>query len=243
MPGYHTPAPGGGGSNVTAVSVSQTPDGGTPTSTADGATLDATAFVGFEVQDPSSLLVSLTDDGSDTVVTPKLGGSEMSSANALIADVGFFWPAEIMGDFELAVRMRSDSGATNRQIGLVVGTGDTTNECGMTCLRYGRWNATTAQAKLYANSNASTANTGAASYFWTSDHWYRLKRVGQVISTAHGGTGAEPSWEADFTSNKWDRSGGAARVGVLFYSPTATTGDAFQITDVRLTASEYTATP
>jgi hypothetical protein len=58
-----------------------------------------------------------------------------------------------------------------------------------------------------------------------------------VISYYEGGTGASPSWSLIGVAEKWDRSGGASQIGIVWHGET--NGDTLHLYDVQLTGSVY----
>tara|TARA_R100000995_G_scaffold73413_1_gene42223 strand:+ start:2386 stop:3135 length:750 start_codon:yes stop_codon:yes gene_type:complete len=235
-----------GGSNVTAVAQTKVPAAGTPSSIADGATLDAGMLSGWTVKDPNGVFNAMVDDGTTFNVKFDQGDggtSTPSNGNGILTNGRIIYPNLLMGDFDLSIYV--DQGASaenvNTEIALMAGGGNATGEAHWLGHRYGRWNA--ANAKYYgigAWASGGLTHNGTQNVSRTTARWVGLKRVSQTVSFREGGTAATPSWSD--TDKQWDAGGGAVSIGISFFAGSASE-ETYRLYKVILNGSEYTATP
>lgn len=236
-----------GGSSVVEVSGTWTPSSGTPSSIADGATLDAGLLSAWKVADASGIFNSMVDDGTtlDIAFDRGSGGTtSLNLGNAYLTQGRIFYPAQLMGDFEFLVRVDSAANAAdlNTEIGLMVGGGNTSNEAHHVTHRAGDWLTTTfaykRSAAAFTTNKTENGSTGISRS--ASPYWIGLRRVGQAIGFGEGGTSASPSFT--WADEEWDTGGGAVDLGLAFFAGSAS-AETYRIYEVRLTGSEYTASP
>ena len=230
--GNYQPAAGGA---VTAVSVTLAPAAGTPSSIADGATLDAGLLRGWRVADANTALVSIVDDGTtcDVVVNAVSGDSESTTGNFWITNPRLYLDTPLMGDFTYSMRFDSDAnmGSALSHFALMVGDGDTAGECHGVCARFGRWQTSNGRnTAYYLVDTGGTLESNADAVAWTTAREIQIKRV--------AGTG--DAWVA-YSAQKLDVAGGHCYAALVFYA--ATNGETFRLYAGSLTGFEYTATP
>ena len=234
------------GSNVTAVAQTLSPASGTPSSIADGATLDAGMLNGWVVKDPNGVFNAVVDDGTTCNIKFDQGDGGTgtpSNGNGFLTNGRIQYPSLLMGDFDFAIYVDQGGSANsvNTEIAIMAGAGDTSNEAHWLGHRYGRWNA--ANAKYYgmgAWGSGALIYNGTSNVSRTTARWVGIKRVSQTVSFREGGTAATPSWSD--TDKQWDAGGGAARIAISFYAG-GSDEETYRLYKVILNGSEYTATP
>jgi len=235
---------GAAGGAVTAVSVTLAPAAGTPSSVADGATLDAGLLNGWKVADANSALVSIVDDGTtcDVVVNAVSGDSESTTGNFWITNPRLYLDTPLMGDFTYSMRFDSDAnmGNTASHLALMVGDGDTAGECHGVCARFGRWGYPTGRnTTYYLAATDDTFESPSDALAWTTAREIQIKRVaGTITVSTRVGTG--DAWVA-YSTQKLDVAGGHCYAALVFYA--ATNGEKFRFYAGSLAGFEYTATP
>lgn len=240
---------GGGGSSVAEVSEVWTPSAGTPSSIADGATLDAGLLTGWRVSDPSGALNSVVDDGAKLTIgfDQGVGGTTaLYHANFQLTQPCFVYPDALFGDFTFAALVKN-TGATaggsggNTSMCVSAGGGSVTNQCHAATSMFGKWGTTT--AKYFGQGSADAGYltyNGTSGLARTTAYWVGLKRVEGVLSFGEGGTGASPVWS--WTDSGWDLAGGAPRMRLGFYAGTVA-AESYEIEEVHLDGFVYTANP
>ena len=241
MPVKMSPA---GGSNVTAVAVTLAPAAGTPSSVADGATLDAGLLRGWKVKDANGALVSIVDDGTtcDVVVNAVAGDSESTTGNFWLTNPRLYLDTPLMGDFTYSMRFDSDAsmGSALSHLALMVGDGDASSECHGICARFGRWQTANGRnTTYYLVDTGGTSESNSDAVAWTTAREIQIKRVaGTITVSTRVGTG--DSWVA-YSTQKLDVAGGHCYAALVFYA--ATNGETFRFYAGSITGSEYTASP
>ena len=230
--------------SVTPVSHTYAHDSGTASSVANGVTLTNTFFKGHKIMDANGGFGSIVDDGAKTAVTVNAvtGDSEITTGNVWLTNPRLVLPTPLMGDFTYSLRFSGDSpmGSLYSQLGILVGDGDTTNQCHAVCARMGRWNTTLAQTKAYyLVDSGGTLETAAGTVAWSTTRGIQIKRTGGTMTlSARIGTG--DSWVA-YSTQDLDVAGGRCYASVVFYAAAA--GEVFNFYDGVLTGFEWTATP
>jgi len=185
-----------------------TPVSGTPSSIADGATLDATLANGAKVHDPGGHFQAIADDGSKlTMENDTSDETANGSAWALAARI--WWPDALIGDVDVEARVKSSSSGGTTQLFMGVGAGNdagVANEGGIVGIRVGRGVGLAAYAGGQSDIDAVS---GTSSVTVTDFQWIRFTIVGETITWYEGGGGATPSYSTFGTAEKWDRAGGA----------------------------------
>ncbi|MGB1780483.1 MAG: hypothetical protein ACPHQP_13065, partial [Longimicrobiales bacterium] len=177
---------GGGGSSVVEVSEVWTPSAGTPSSIADGATLDAGMLTGWKVTDPNGALNSVVDDGAKLTVGFDQGSgatTALYSANFQLTQPTFRYPSRLFGDFTFSMYVRN-TGSTapgtggNTSICVSAGDGTVSNQCHASTHMLGKWLTATAKYFGYgsADSGYLTFN-GTSALARTTARWVGLKRT------------------------------------------------------------------
>jgi hypothetical protein len=238
---------GGAGSPVTAIEGRWGPSAGTPSSIANGATLDA-GMLGdgtWEVVDPNGALQAVVDDGSTMRVVFDQSGATTQTmyGNALLSQPILRYKTAIFGDFEFTARLNNpaSTASANTQVALFAGAGDTTNQCHAFVQQHGRWQTTNAKLFGWSPADSGTGNLYTGSLYARTDLvWVGIKRVEDVVYFGDGGTGASPSWT--WTATKWDTAGGACKVGLMFYAGSASSED-YDFAQVTLDGFVYTKNP
>lgn len=246
MPVKMSPA---GGSSVTAVSAIWTPSAGTPSSIADGATMDAGMLTNWRISDPSGALNSVVDDGSKLTVgfDQGTGGTTaLYHGNFQLTQPCFVFKDALFGDFTFAALVKN-TGATaagaggNTAICVSAGGGSVTNQCHATTAMLGKWLTTTARAYGFAASDAGYLTyNGTYSLARSTARWVGLRRTEGAVYFGEGGTGAAPVWS--WTTTDWDVAGGAPRMRLGFYAGTSA-AESYEIEEVHLDGFVYTANP
>lgn len=234
------------GSNVTTVAQTLSPSSGTPSSIADGATLDAGMLSGWEVKDPNGVFNAVTDDGTTCNIKFDQGGGGTgtpSNGNAFLTNGRIQYPNLLMGDFDFAIYTDNPGSvaSVNTEIVIMAGGGNASGEAHWLGHRYGRWNA--ANAKYFgmgAFGSGALIHNGTSNLSRTTARWVGIKRVSQTVSFREGGTAATPSWSD--TDKQFDAGGGAARIAISFYAGSASE-ETHRLHKVILNGFEYTATP
>ena len=234
------------GSNVTTVAQTLSPSAGTPSSIADGATLDAGMLSGWEVKDPNGVFNAVTDDGTTCNIKFDQGGGGTgtpSNGNAFLTNGRIQYPNLLMGDFDFAIYTDNPGSvaSVNTEIVIMAGGGNASGEAHWLGHRYGRWNA--ANAKYFgmgAFGSGALIHNGTSNLSRTTARWVGIKRVSQTVSFREGGTAATPSWSD--TDKQFDAGGGAARIAISFYAGSASE-EIHRLHKVILNGFEYTATP
>ena len=240
---------GGGGSSVVEVSEIWTPSAGTPSSIADGATLDAGLLTGWKVADPNGALNSVVDDGGKLTVGFDQGGgatTALYSANFQLTQPTFRYPSRLFGDFTFSMYVRN-TGSTapgtggNTSICVSAGDGTVSNQCHASTHMLGKWLTATAKYFGYgsADSGYLTFN-GTSALARTTARWVGLKRTEGELFFGEGGTGASPSWS--WTTSRWDNCGGAPWMMIGLYAGSAV-AESYELLEVRLDGFVYTANP
>jgi hypothetical protein len=234
------------GSNVTTVAQTLSPASGTPSSIADGATLDAGMLNGWVVKDPNGVFNAVTDDGTTCNIKFDQGGGGTgtpSNGNAFLTNGRIQYPNLLMGDFDFAIYTDNPGSvaSVNTEIVIMAGGGNASGEAHWLGHRYGRWNA--ANAKYFgmgAFGSGALIHNGTSNLSRTTARWVGIKRVSQTVSFREGGTAATPSWSD--TDKQFDAGGGAARIAISFYAGSASE-ETHRLHKVILNGFEYTATP
>tara|TARA_A100000172_G_scaffold79574_2_gene66956 strand:- start:48 stop:797 length:750 start_codon:yes stop_codon:yes gene_type:complete len=235
-----------GGSNVTAVAQTLSPASGTPSSIADGDTLDASMLNGWVVKDPNGVFNAVTDDGTTCNIKFDQGGggtSTPSNGNGFLTNGRIQYPDLLMGDFDFAIYTDNPGSAAsvNTEVVIMAGGGNASGEAHWLGHRYGRWNA--ANAKYFgmgAFGTGALIHNGTSNLSRTTARWVGVKRVGQTVSFREGGTATTPSWSD--TDKQFDAGGGAVRIAISFYAGSASE-EIQRLYKVILNGSEYTADP
>ena len=188
-------------STPTLIDRSLTPSSGTPSSIADGATLDATLANGAVVHDPGGHFVGITDDGAKMTMEINTSDNAFNSTSWNLAPRITF-PTALMGDVDIQARVQCSSTSGHMFIGVGSGNDATTNQSGIVGIRVGFSNAATAYAGGQGDIDVPTGTQGITQ---TSLSWYRFTIVGDTITWYYGGTGTTPSWSTWSTAVKWDR--------------------------------------
>jgi hypothetical protein len=236
---------GGGGSSVVAVSETLAPSAGTPSSIADGATLDAGLLRGWKVKDANGSLKTMVDDGTtlDIVLDAVAGDSESTTGNFWLTNPRLYLDTPLMGDFTYSMRFDGDTGMGSpglSHIALMVGDGDTLGECHGVCARFGRWSTSLGRnTTYYLVDTGGTYDSPLDALAWTTAREIQVKRVGGTI-TVSTRVGATDPWVA-YSTQKLDVAGGHCYAALVFYA--AANGDTFRLYAGSLTGFEYTATP
>lgn len=233
--------PGGG---LTPVAITLAPDSGTPSSIADGATLDAGLFSGWKIKDANSGFVSIADDGTtcDVVVNAVSGDSEMTTANIWLTNPRIYLDTPLMGDFSFSMRFDSDAamGSALTQLALMVGDGNAVNEAHGVCARFGRWQTSNGRnIAYYLVDSGGTLESASDAVAWATSRELQIKRVAGTITVSKR-VGAGDSWAAYSTQNL-DVAGGHCSVAIIFYAATA--GEKFRFYLGEVSGYEYTASP
>jgi hypothetical protein len=234
-----------GGSNVVEVSSTLAPSSGTPSSIADGATLDAGLLKGWKVKDANTSLVSIVDDGTtcDVVLDAVAGDSESTTGNFWLTNPRLYLDTPLMGDFTYSMRFDGDTGMGSpgtSHIALMVGDGDTLGECHGVCARFGRWQTTNGRnTAYYLVDTGGTFDSPLDALAWTTAREIQIKRVAGTI-TVSTRVGATDPWVA-YSTQKLDVAGGHCYAALVFYA--AANGDTFRLYAGSLTGFEYTASP
>tara|TARA_R110002020_G_scaffold133392_17_gene297698 strand:- start:876 stop:1574 length:699 start_codon:yes stop_codon:yes gene_type:complete len=231
---------------VVGLSKIYSPSSGTPSSIADGATLDAGMLKGWTVKDANGVFNSMEDDGTTFDIAYDQGGggtSSPSNGQAYLVNGRIFYPSLLMGDFDIAIYVdqASSAASANTEIVLMAGGGNASGEAHWLGHRYGRWQTTT--NKYYgmgAWASGALTHNGTNALARTTARWVGVLREGQTVKFREGGTGTTPSWSD--TSEQWDAAGGAAYVGISFYAGSASE-ETHRLYKVLLNGFEYTATP
>jgi len=234
------------GSNVKTVAQTLSPSSGTPSSIADGATLDAGMLNGWVVKDPNGVFNAITDDGTTCNIKFDQGGGGTltpSNGSAFVTNGLIQYPNLLMGDFDFAIYTDNPGSvaSVNTEIDIMAGGGNAVNEAHWLGHRYGRWNASL--AKYYgmgAFGSQALVHNGTSNLSRTTARWIGIKRVSQTVSFREGGTAETPSWTD--TDKQWDAAGGAVRIAISFFAGSATE-ETYRLYKVILNGSEYTATP
>jgi hypothetical protein len=240
---------GAAGGAVTAVAFTGTPSAGTPSSLADGATVDAGVLSGLKIHDPHGALNSAIDGGTTQDIAFDRGSGNAANAtlnlgNAWLNQPRFYYPELMMGDFEITlyVDQSANAASTATEIGLIAGGGNTSNEAHHINHRFGDYLTSTAAYKTgYAAGTGSYELNGSTAISRSAaPRWIRLQRIGAVVRFSEGGVAATPSWSD--TDEQWDAGGGAVYVGFSLHAGSATE-ETYRIYKITITGSEYTATP
>jgi hypothetical protein len=232
------------GSNVTEVTQRWSAASGTPSSIADGATLDASMFNGWKVKDANGGFKTISDDGTtcDIVVDNATGDSEISTGNVWLTNPRLYYDTPLMADFEVSFRFDSDAamGSAITQFALMVGGGDASAECHGVAARFGRWQTTNGRNTAYYLVDTGGTNESAGdAVAWTTAREIQVKRVQDTITVSKR-VGEGDSWTA-YSTQKLDVVGGGCIVSLVFYA--ATNGEKFRFYSGRLSGFQYTANP
>lgn len=185
-----------------------TPVSGTPSSIADGATLDATLANGAKVHDPGGHFQAIADDGSKMSLENNTS-DECANGSAWALAARIWWPDALIGDVDVEARVKSSSSGGTTQLFMGVGAGNdagVANEGGIVGIRVGRGVGLAAYAGGQGDIDAVS---GTSSVTVTDFQWIRFTIVGETITWYEGGGGATPSYSTFGTAEKWDRAGGA----------------------------------
>jgi len=149
-------------------------------------------------------------------------------------------PKMVVGDFDLQLKVKSDAGRTY----LSVGPG-----CWMLNENYnyyagGIWTMRGLNSDANAHEHASSIGNGAVKMLtnlgvltaWTTSTWVRLQRVGATITHSRR-TGDSDAW-AQLEQQTWDRSGGAAWLGICLGARNGETAE-FTVERIIATYTEH----
>tara|TARA_R110002012_G_scaffold168367_1_gene331836 strand:- start:44 stop:724 length:681 start_codon:yes stop_codon:yes gene_type:complete len=226
------------------VSETLAPSAGTPSSIADGATLDAGLLRGWKVKDANGSLKTMSDDGTtlDIVLDAVSGDSESTTGNFWLTNPHLFFDTPLMGDFTYSLRFDSDAsmGSALSHLALMVGDGSASGKCHGVCARFGRWQTTNGRnTTYYLVDTGGTSESNSDAVAWTTAREIQIKRTAGTI-TVSTRVGATDSWVA-YSTQKLDVAGGHCYAAIVFYA--ATNGEKFRLYAGSLTGFEYTANP
>ena len=212
------------------------PVAGTPTSIADGATLDATLANGATVHDPGTHFVSIDDNGTDFTMVTNNTADETANGSAWYLASRIWWPTAMMGDVYVSCRVKTSAASGTSQFFMGVGSGEdgASNQAGLVGIRVGR--GTGLSGYCVGNSNAQGPVSTAATT--TNYNWIRFTIVGETVTWYEGGSGASPTWSTFGTAKKFDRAGGAR---YAYLSCGGNVQVTWSITDWNFNGFEYTA--
>ncbi len=244
----HPTQPGGGGSSVVAVSETWTPSSGTPSSIADGATLDA-GMLGdgnWKVSDPSGAFNSISDDGSKLTLGLDQGSGGTTAlyhANFPLTQPCLRFKDRLMGDFTFMAYVKNTGSAASANTSMCVSAagGTVSNQCHAATSRLGKWQTT--NAKYYGHGSADSGYltyNGTSGLARTTAKWVGIKRTEGELFFGEGGTGSDPSWT--WTTSRWDLGGGAPWILIGFYAGSAS-AESYELVEVRLDGYKYIANP
>ena len=223
---------------IVVLEKSLTPASGTPSSIADGATLDATLANGAKVHDPGGHFQAIADDGSKMTMENNTS-DETANGSAWALAARIWWPQALMGDVDVEARVKSSSSGGTTQLFMGVGAGNdagVANEGGIVGIRVGRG----AGLAAYAGGQGDIdAVSGTSSVTVTDFQWIRFTIIDETITWYEGGGGTTPSYSTFGTAEKWDRAGGARYA----YLSIGGTGATWAITDWKFKGYQHAALP
>ena len=185
-------------------------------------------------------------------VTESAGALDISSAispNNVRAGLDVQWsntgpgimlPATVIGDFDFQLKLKSDSGMTYLSAGIacwMLNENFNYYAGGIWTVR-GLYAPTTTQEHASSIGNGTvkmTANAGDV-LDWTTSSWVRLQREEATITHSRR-TGDTDAW-VQLEQQTWDRSGGAAWLGICLGARNAETA-AFTAERIIATYTEY----
>lgn len=188
-------APASGG--PTLYSVDLTPQNEVVSDYGDGETIAGGMFDGLVVRNG---FTSITDDGSECVLTVPAGAGQASPSGWGLPMIEIT-PDPCMGDWECIIKARGETGpcypfffvacesaygVNNASQGLIGGAG--------------WWNSGNWKHWIRAIDNAGTQSGNGSAYSNSTSRWMRLQSINGTITLSTGGTGVSPSWSTDMTS-------------------------------------------
>jgi len=213
----------GAASSGTSVSLDLSPVSGTPSSIADGATLDATMLDGWQVWDPTGYLTggAITDSGSVMTVQATGQSTNASTGSGLWSNASLFLDTWLTGDFsaELNYAGVGNMGTNATWIGLAAGQrgeaspraafnsasgGHLTNS-----FRNTQWNSA-----VSSGSGSSLYTEDASAIAWGTAAWMQLKREGSTVTVSQK-TADGDDWTA-VKADTVDLVGARFQISIMF---------------------------
>ena len=232
----------GAASSGTSVSLDLSPRSGTPSSIANGATLDATMLDGWKVWDPTGYLTggAITDSG--TVMTVQATGQSTNAytGSGLWTNASLFLDTWLSGDFSAELKYAGESNMTTggTWIGLAAGQKGNASP-------YASFNSASAGHKTASyrnvqwNSAVSSASGStlfyedASNVAWATAAWMQIKREGSTVTVSQK-TGDDDDWTVT-KADTVDLIGARFQISIMF-APYAT--KTFSLYALRLTGAE-----
>jgi hypothetical protein len=182
----------GGSSSGTPVDLNLSPHSGTPSSIANGATLDATMLDGWKVWDPSGYFggsALITDDGAKMTVKPTGGATNSYTGSGLWTNASLYYPHKLTGDFTASLKYAGEAsmGTNQSWCGIVAGNrGNSSPRASYNGASAGfhtnsaRDNVWTTALSSGTSSSYYTLDTSAIA--WATPTWMQLSRRGSVVT-------------------------------------------------------------
>lgn len=183
----------GAASSGTSVSLDLIPRSGTPSSIANGATLNATMLDGWKVWDPTGYLTggAITDSGSVMTVQATLGSTNAETGSGLWTNASLFLDTWLTGDFsaELKYAGEANMGTNASWIGIAAGQrGTASPRAAFNSASAGHHTNTSRDTQWNSGVSSGTGSSlftrDTSAIAWGTPTWMQLKREGSTVTVS-----------------------------------------------------------